>query len=67
MSEARDVWVKLGELSAVVGMMEASLSSKTDQYANVMEGWGERLDVIVRFADQQIQEIIDFGDFYDDE
>ena len=50
MSEARDVWVKLGELSAVVGMMEATLSSKSDQYENVMEGWGERLDAIVGYA-----------------
>jgi hypothetical protein len=33
----------------------------------VLDGWEEGLDGIVSFADQQVQEITDFGEFYDEE
>lgn len=65
MAEPREAWAKLGELAGVVGSMDAVLRGDPDRYEPVAEGWGQRLDMIVAFADSQIQEIIDFGEGYD--
>jgi hypothetical protein len=65
-AEARDVWTKLGELSGVVGMMDAVYRANPEQYEQIAEGWTERLDEIISFADRQIQEITDFGEAYDE-
>ncbi len=65
MPEAARVWTKLGELAAVVGMIDAVLLANPEQRGHVRGGWQERLDEIVQFADRQINEIIDFGGAYD--
>ena len=65
MPEAPGVWTKLGELAAVVGMIDAILLANAGQRRHARSGWQERLDEIVQFADRQINEIIDFGAGYD--
>lgn len=65
-AEAKEVWGKLGELSGVIGMMEAVHRANPEQYEPIEEGWQERLDEIVQFADTQIREITDFGEAYDE-
>jgi hypothetical protein len=63
MPEVAGVWAKLGELAAVVGMIDAIANS--ERRRQLRGGWQERLDEIVQFADRQIDEIIEFGEAYD--
>ena len=45
--------------------MDAVLRGDPDRCEPVAEGWEERLDTIVAFAESQVQETIDFGEGYD--
>lgn len=64
-AEPREAWGKLGELAGVVGSVDAVLRGDPKRYEPASEGWAERLDMIVDFAERQIQEIIDFGEALD--
>lgn len=65
MAEPREAWAKLGELAGVVGSIDSVVRGNSETYEALAEGWSERLDMIVRLAEQQIQELIDFGEAYD--
>lgn len=67
-TDVREVWEILGHLSAMVGIMDANITAGEDtHYEPALEGWDDRKQEIVNWAERQISEIPEFGSGHDPE
>lgn len=62
--------MEIGELLAVVGMMDAHLKHlnsihEDPSYEGVLEGWDQRIGEIRNFLNKQREEIFEFGSKWD--
>lgn len=62
----QDLWLRLNGLVAATGMVDAAIHSDLETYAPVLQGWYQKLAEIAKYCDKMVEEVQEFGSFYDE-
>lgn len=61
----QDVWMRMNGLVAATGMVDAVIHADLEAYAPILEGWYAKLKEIAEYCDKMVEEVQEFGSFYD--